>query len=142
MPTDLAIEDDLVLPAAELTVRFVRSSGPGGQRVNKVSTKVQLRWSFSGSDVLDQDARARLRAANPSRITRADELLIECSAHARRDQNLREALGRLAQLIRASRVRPVNRRATRPSRASVERRLTGKRSRAGLKARRGRVKEG
>ncbi len=142
MPTDLAIDDKLVLPAAELKVRFVRSSGPGGQRVNKVSTKVQLRWAFGGSEVLDEGARRRLRAANPGRITRADELLIECSTHARRDQNLREARDRLATLIRASRVRPAKRRATRPSRASVERRLDGKRSRSGVKATRARVEEG
>lgn len=136
MADDLPIEGDLTLPAAELTVSYVRSSGPGGQRVNKVATKVQLRWTFADSGVLDNAAKARLRRDNPSRITRDGDLLIECSTHASQSRNLNDARARLADIVRASRVRPKRRKKTRPSRASVERRLKAKRRNSEKKANR------
>ncbi len=141
MPTDLTIEAGVVLPARELRVCYARSSGPGGQRVNKVNTKVQLRWAFENSRVLDDEARQRLREANPGRVTRRGELSVECDSHASRERNLTVARERLATLIRASRVRPLKRRATRPSRASKNRRLRDKKQRSTLKATRGRCQE-
>jgi ribosome-associated protein len=136
MNTDLPITDTLVLPAAELSVAYARSGGPGGQRVNKVSTKVQLRWAFADSKVLDSASKRRLREANGGRITNANELLIECSVHANRTRNLATAREHLARLVRASRIRPKTRKKTRPSRGSVERRLKAKKVNSQKKANR------
>ena len=141
MPADLTIDDGVVLPARELRVCYARSSGPGGQRVNKVNTKVQLRWAFENSQVLDDDARQRLREANPGRVTRRGELSVECASYASRDRNLLVARERLAALVRASRVRPQERHATRPSRAAKNRRLRAKKQRSTLKATRGPLRE-
>ena len=136
MSDDLPIAGKLTLPGGELTVAYARSGGPGGQRVNKVETKVQLRWSFSDSAVLDDAAKSRLRKANPSRITRNGELMVECSTHASRSRNLTAARARLAELVQACLKRPKRRKPTRPSRGSVERRLKDKKARSQRKANR------
>jgi ribosome-associated protein len=116
----------IIIPEEELEERFVRASGPGGQNVNKVSTAVQLRFDVRRSPSLPDDVAVRLMRLAGSRMTQ--------------ERNRADARARLAALVAAAEVRPVKRRATRPTRASGERRLAGKAVRAGVKSGRGRVR--
>ncbi len=137
---DLQINDRLVIPASELSWQFSRSGGPGGQHVNTTESRVQLRFSLGRSVALTHPVKRRLRQAKPRWCTEDGDLLISCSAHRSRHRNQEEALARLADAIRAALVRPKSRRATKPSRASKERRLKSKKQRGSVKANRGRVR--
>ncbi len=126
----IAIDED------EVVEQFVRSAGPGGQNVNKVSTAVQIRFDVAGSPSLPEDVRRRLLLLAGGQITADGVLVILAREHRTQAANRREARDRLVGLIRQAAQRPRARRATRPTRASVERRLDGKRRRAETKARR------
>jgi len=128
---------DLTIPDGDYSLAFVRASGPGGQNVNKVSTAVQLRFDLAGTQVLPFRVKARLRALAGRRVIDDGSLLIMARNHRTQDANRREAEGRLAALIEAALVEPKLRRATRPTRASKERRLEGKKIKAGHKRLRG-----
>jgi ribosome-associated protein len=114
------------IPDGELSLSFVRASGPGGQNVNKVSSAVQLRFDLTGSTALSGSAKERLRALGGRRVTAEGALLIIARNHRTQEQNRREAHERLAELIRRALVPPRPRVATRPPRAARERRLEGK----------------
>ena len=129
----LEITPQLAIAEDELVERFVRSSGPGGQNVNKVATAVELRFDAAHSPSLPEDVRARLLARRDRRIT--DDGVVVISAQRFRTQERNRE--RLAAIIAAATVAPVKRVATRPTRASKERRLTGKRERAQIKRGRG-----
>jgi ribosome-associated protein len=123
-------------PEASLRVQFSRSSGPGGQNVNKVNTKVQL-WLPIGAIVgLSEVAVARLRTIAPSRITAEDEIQIEADTERTQERNREAVLDRLRLLITQAMKEPKKRRKTKPSRAARERRLESKRRRGEIKARR------
>ena len=122
----LSITAELEIPDSELTLSFVRSSGPGGQNVNKVATAVQLRFDLAGSRVLGTEVKARLRALSGRRLTGEGAILIVARNHRTQERNRAEALERLADLIRRSLSAPAPRKATRPTRASRERRLERK----------------
>lgn len=122
----LPIAAGVVIPDQELTLAFVRASGPGGQNVNKLATAAQLRFDLAHSTVLTAAVKARLRALSGRRVTAQGELLIIARNHRTQEGNRREAEGRLAELIRAALTPPKLRRATKPTRASKERRLEGK----------------
>jgi ribosome-associated protein len=133
--------DSALPPAAELEFRYVRASGPGGQNVNKVSTAVELRFDIASSPTLSDDVKARLRRLAGRRVSAEGVLLIDARRFRTQEANRRDAVARLGDLLRAALVKPKKRVATRPTRASKERRIAGKRVRSGLKKGRGRVSE-
>jgi ribosome-associated protein len=134
----LVVRADFVIPADELRVEVSRSGGPGGQNVNKVATRVTLRWSVADSRVLDDVRRARLLGALASRLTREGELVLHCDETRSQAQNREAARVRLAELVRGALHVPKKRRASKPTRASRERRHVGKRRRSEVKRMRGR----
>ena len=116
----------LIIPAADIRFSFVRSAGPGGQNVNKVATAAQLRFNLAGTTIIDERAKARLRALAGQRLVGDDEILIIARNHRTQEGNRREALERLHDLLSRTLQVPKLRRATRPTRASKERRIAGK----------------
>jgi ribosome-associated protein len=117
----------------EIEESFVRSSGPGGQNVNKLSTAVQLRFDARHSPSLPNDVSARLQRLAGSRLTRDGVLVIIAQSHRTQGRNRQDALDRLLDLIRRAAVAPIKRRPTRPTKASRERRIEGKKRRGGIK---------
>jgi ribosome-associated protein len=114
------------IPDSDLSISFVRGTGPGGQNVNKVATTAQLRFNLAGSALLDEAARARLRALAGHRLIGEREILIVARNHRTQEGNRREALERLQELVARALQPPRIRRPTRPTRASKERRIAGK----------------
>lgn len=127
---DLRISDNWAVPAAALRVHFVRGGGPGGQNVNKLNTKAELRVRVAEMAFPRPDVEARFRARFASRITGDGEVLLTSQTGRSQAQNLEDCLGRLAEFLRSVLVAPKVRRATRPTRASKERRLEDKRRRS------------
>jgi ribosome-associated protein len=135
----LMISPQISIPDEELEWKFVRSSGPGGQNVNKVASAVQLRFLLPLNTGLPAPARNRLRRLAGQKLIDDGSILISARAERSQDQNRRAALERLADLIRAALVEPKIRKKTRPTRASKERRIESKKRRASTKRERGRV---
>jgi ribosome-associated protein len=114
------------IPDGDLSISFVRASGPGGQNVNKVSSAAQLRFDLAGTTVLDFATKQRLRALAGHRLTDAGEILIIARTHRTQEGNRRAAMERLHELIARALVVPKIRRATRPTRGANERRIASK----------------
>jgi ribosome-associated protein len=122
----LPITDLLVLPAACLSWSASRASGPGGQNVNKVSSKVELRFDLGGCDVIDPATKERLRALASGMLDAEGRILIVSQKTRDQPKNLDDAREKLKELVRQALVRPKKRRPTRPSRRAVARRLDEK----------------
>jgi ribosome-associated protein len=137
---DLVVSAGLVIPEAELEWIAIRSSGPGGQNVNKVSSKVELRFAFERSSALAGHVKARLREIARTRMDATGRIRIVSQATRNLPQNLEDARQKLAALIRAAMSVPKRRRPTAPTRGSRERRLEQKQIRAQKKQARGRVR--
>ncbi|MGZ8308609.1 MAG: alternative ribosome rescue aminoacyl-tRNA hydrolase ArfB [Rhodoplanes sp.] len=133
----IRITDTIAIGEDELSERFVRAAGPGGQNVNKVATAVQLRFDVRRSPNLPDEVRTRLVRLAGRRLTRDGVLVIIAQRFRTQERNREDATERLVSLIRQAAVRPTPRRPTRPTKASRERRLTAKKRRAGVKSLRG-----
>jgi ribosome-associated protein len=129
----IRITDDISLDEREIEESFVRSSGPGGQNVNKLSTAVQLRFDVRRSSSLPNDVAVRLMRLGGKRITKDGVLVLIAQNQRTQERNRAEALERLVALIREAAVRPVKRVATKPTKASKQKRLEGKKVRSNIK---------
>ena len=136
----LEIAPDVVIPDGELSFAFMRSSGPGGQNVNKVASAVQLRFDLASNATLSEGVKQRLRALAGHRLTADGAILISARTQRTQERNRAEALERLRAMIQRTLVPPNERRPTRPTRASKLERLAGKTHRSRRKVLRGRVR--
>ena len=132
----LRIARDLSIDENDLDISFVRASGPGGQNVNKLSTAVQLRYDARRLTLPD-DAARRLERLAGQRMTKDGVIVIHAQRFRTQERNRSDAIERLVELLREAMIRPVPRRATRPTLASKKRRLDGKKRRSDIKAKRG-----
>jgi ribosome-associated protein len=124
------------VPLAELHFSFARSSGPGGQNVNKVESKAVLRWDVGASRALPATVLARFRTRFAKRITEEGVLVLASQRHRARERNVTDCLAKLAAMLDEVATPPKPRRPTRPGRAAKERRLAAKRHAASRKAER------
>ncbi len=136
-PVDALIVSDVCwIPAHALSATFSRSSGPGGQAVNKINSRVQLRVLISSIIGLSSRAAERLRRLAGQRCTAEDELLLQCDTHRSQLGNRKQCEARLIDLIAQALIEPKRRRPTRPSKAMIQRRLNQKKQQAEKKRRR------
>ena len=133
----LSVTPGVEIPDSDVALSFVRSSGPGGQNVNKVASAVQLRFDLQRSSALAPEVKARLRALSGRRLTNEGAILIIARNHRTQESNRREAEARLTDLIKRALIPPKPRKATKPTRAARERRLEQKTQRRRTKRLRG-----
>jgi ribosome-associated protein len=133
----LTITPEVGIPDEDFEWKFIRSSGPGGQNVNKVASAVQLRFLLPVNTSLPAAVKRRLCRLAGQKLVDDGSILIKSSGERSQEQNRREALERLAAMIRAAMIEPKIRKKTRPTRASKERRIESKKRRGSTKQQRG-----
>jgi ribosome-associated protein len=134
----LEINARLQIPEREFQWSYARSGGPGGQNVNKVASKAELRWNVAGSPTLPADVKNRLMAQVRKRITSEGELILTSQRYRDQGRNRDDCLEKLRALILRAVTPPRPRKATRPTRASRFQRLQAKKHRSAMKKSRGR----
>ena len=127
------IMENLHIPDSEMQWSFVRSSGPGGQNVNKVASKAVLRWNAKGSPSLPAEIKVRLLAQQKNRITGQGDLIISSQRFRDQERNKDDCLRKLQSMLLQAAIPPKQRKSSRPTRASKEARLAGKRRRSQIK---------
>ncbi len=135
----MQISKNIIIPDEELNEEFFLASGSGGQNVNKVTTAVRLRFNVLETTALPPDVKTRLLEKVGSRLTSNGELIIEAQRHRTQLKNRDDAAERLAEIIRSSLHAPKKRRPTKPTKASVKRRIDNKKQRSTTKKLRGRI---
>jgi len=134
--SDLQLNSRTSIPEEELRLTFVRSSGPGGQNVNKVNTKAALRWAATRNESLPEAWRNRFLAEFAHRITNSGDIILTCDRHRDQTQNREAALARLRAMLLSVARPPKRRKPTKPSRAAKQRRLDEKKRRGETKRQR------
>lgn len=137
----LIITSDIEIKDHEIQFDFIRSSGPGGQNVNKVATAVQLRFDIANSSSLSDDIKIRLTKIAGKRVTSAGVLVIDARRQRSQSQNREDALDRLKNLILKALEKPKPRKKTKPTYSSVEKRLKSKKVRSDKKQKRRSINE-
>lgn len=133
------INERFGIPDDELVFSFARSGGPGGQNVNKVSSKAILHWNLAANNSVPAEIKSRLRTLQRNRITGDDELVIQSQEFRDQERNKLACLEKLREYLLQASFVPKARRASKPSRGSKERRLQAKKKRAAIKSGRGKV---
>lgn len=136
LPSEIRITERLRIPAGEIGLSYARSGGPGGQHVNKTSSKVLLRWNLTRSTAPSDFERARLEESLASRLTEDGDLLLTSERHREQSRNVEDVLARFTEMLRKGLERPKPRKNTRPSRRQKQRRLDDKRRRGDIKRQR------
>ncbi|OPZ97927.1 MAG: Peptidyl-tRNA hydrolase ArfB [Planctomycetes bacterium ADurb.Bin412] len=134
----LQINDKISIEEKLIQIKFVRSSGPGGQNVNKVNTCAQLRFDLKHCEVLAPSVKNRLKRLAGTRLTSQEVIQIESDRYREQSRNRQDCLDRLRELIQKALIRPKKRIATKPTKASRQRRLDAKKQRSRVKSLRGR----
>jgi ribosome-associated protein len=122
----LVVNSRIQIPKSEFQLTYARSSGPGGQNVNKVSSKVVLRWPITHSASLPDDVRRRFMTRFGTRLTGDGELVVTSQRHRDQSRNVADVFDKVREMLAAVAVPPKRRRPTKPTRSSVERRVKGK----------------
>ncbi len=139
---NVVITSRLSIPLSELSFEFSHATGPGGQNVNKVSTRVTLVFDLAASAALSPEQKARLRQKLASRLTADGRLRLACEQHRQRERNRSETLEKLREVLAAGLARPKPRRPTAPTRSAQERRLQSKKRAGARKQERSRRNRG
>jgi len=131
--SDIFINKQIIIPLSEIKFDFFRSSGPGGQHVNKVETGVRLRFNVVGSPSIPENTKTKLLVNHPKKINRDGELLIESIAFKSQHRNKQEVINKFVALVKETSKKTKNRIKTLPTKASNERRISKKKKRSELK---------
>ena len=138
----IRVAGNIRIDEKDILKRFIRAPGPGGQHVNKASTAVQIRYDVRQASTLPEDVKKRAIVLAGKQATVKGVIVIEGQRFRSQEQNLQDALNRLIRIIRSASVKPKTRRKTKPTKASITRRLDTKRKRSRLKQIRKRVGRG